>query len=138
MKTKFDTADIYSNLYADDFEFIKLRAKFVLKIELTPYRVAYIYTPADEAEGYGVSDFTLSRGMVGVMADIRGIHTWVNFTESGDTVLCEIRSNRYNINPIATKYGGGGHKKASGATLKSKEEAMLLLEDLKSLSEEDV
>ncbi|MBR5817977.1 MAG: bifunctional oligoribonuclease/PAP phosphatase NrnA, partial [Clostridia bacterium] len=49
------------------------------------------------------------------------------------SVLCEIRSNKYNINPIAVKYSGGGHKKASGATLKSKNEAMMLLSDLNAL-----
>ena len=96
----------------------------------------HIYTTLDEAKAYGADTFTLSRGMVNVMADIRGIDTWVNFTESESGVFCEIRSNRYNINPVATKYGGGGHQKASGATLKDKEEAMALLEDLKSISEE--
>lgn len=134
----FSISDIYQNLYADELSMMQLRAKYTLKIQTTPEGVAYIYTPADEAQGYGVSDFTLSRGMVNVMSDIRGIHTWVNFTESENGVLCEIRSNRYNINPIATKYGGGGHKKASGATLKGKDEAMALLEDLKSLSEENI
>ena len=68
------------------------------------------------------------------MSDIRGVDSWVNFTETDDGVLCEIRSNKYNINPIAVKYGGGGHAKASGATLKNKEEAMQLLEDLNNLS----
>ncbi len=131
----FAITDIYQNLYADDLSMMQLRAKYTLKIQTTPQGVAYIYTPADEAKSYGVSDFTLSRGMVGVMSDIRGIHTWVNFTESESGVLCEIRSNRYNINPVATKYGGGGHQKASGATLKSKEEAMALLADLNALSE---
>ena len=134
----FSISDIYQNLYADELSMMQLRAKYTLKIQTTPEGVAYIYTPADEAQGYGVSDFTLSRGMVNVMSDIRGIHTWVNFTESENGVLCEIRSNRYNINSIATKYGGGGHKKASGATLKDKDEAMALLEDLKSLSEENI
>ena len=114
---------------------MQLRAKYVLKIRTTKQRVAYIYTPIEEAKSYGVDDFTLSRGMVNVMSDIRGIDTWVNFTESENGVLCEIRSNRHNINPIATKYGGGGHQKASGATLKNKNEAMELLEDLKALSE---
>ena len=50
-------------------------------------------------------------------------------------MLCEIRSSKHNINPIAVKYGGGGHQKASGCTLKDREEAMQLLEDLNSLSE---
>ena len=135
MERGFDTADIYRNLYSDDLSFIQLRAKYTLKIQTTPHRVAYIYTDRAEAKSYGVSDFTLSRGMVNVMGEIRGIDTWVNFTETEGGVLCEIRSSRYNINPIAVKYGGGGHQKASGCTLQDREEAMLLLNDLNSLSE---
>ena len=138
MEREFDLTDVYSNLYADELSSMQLRAKFTLKIQTTPEGVAYIYTPLEEAKSYGVDNFTISRGMVNTMGDIRGIHSWVNFTETEAGVLCEIRSNRYNINPIATKYGGGGHKKASGATLKNKEEAMALLEDLKRLSEENV
>ena len=79
--------------------------------------------------------FTISRGMVSTMSDLRGVDTWVNFTETEDKVLCEIRSAKYNINPIAVKYGGGGHAKASGASLKNKEEAMALLADLNALSQ---
>lgn len=138
MEREFNTTDIYQNLYADELFFIQLRAKFTLKIQTTPHRVAYIYTTLDEAKSYGADDFTLSRGMVNVMSEIKGIDTWVNFTESANGVLCEIRSNKYNINPIATKYGGGGHQKASGATLKGREEAMALLEDLNSLSEDSI
>ena len=134
MKTKFDTGEIYSNLYVDDLEFIKLRAKFVLKINVTPYRVAYIYTPIEEAKSYGVDYFTISRGMVNTMGDIRGVDIWVNFTETEDGVLTEIRSSKFNINPVATKYGGGGHAKASGATLKDKAEAMSLLADLNAFN----
>ena len=74
--------------------------------------------------------FTISRGMVNTMSDIKGVDIWVNFTETDKGILVEIRSSKFNINPVATKYGGGGHAKASGATLKNKEEAMMLLEDL--------
>ncbi len=137
MERSFDTADIYRNLYTDELSFIQLRARFVLKIETTPHRVAFIYTDRAEAEGYGVSPFTLSRGMVNVMGEVRGIDTWVNFTETADGVLCEIRSNRYNINPIAVKYGGGGHRKASGATLHDRDEAMSLLADLNALAQSE-
>ena len=135
MEQRFDTNDIYRNLYADDFSFIRLRAQYVLKIEFTGHRVAYIYTPLEEAKSYGVDQFTLSRGMVNVMGEIRGVDIWVNFTETEDGVLCELRSSVHNINPIAVKYGGGGHKKASGATLKNREEAMMMLEDLNRVSE---
>ena len=136
MERKFETADIYRSLYADELFFIQLRAKFTLKIQLATPKVAYIYTDKEEALSYGADNFTISRGMVNVMGEIRGVANWVNFTETDDGVLCEIRSNKHNINPIAVKYGGGGHQKASGATLKSREEAMALLADLIALSEE--
>ena len=132
----FDTADIYRNLYSDELFFIQLRAKFVLRINVTPDRVGYIYTTKEEAAEYGADSFTLSRGMVNVMSEVKGIDSWVNFTETESGVLCEIRSSLYNINPIAVKYGGGGHQMASGATLKNREEAMSLLEDLNALGRE--
>jgi phosphoesterase RecJ-like protein len=133
MTVKFDTGDIYTNLYADDFKFIKLRAQFTLKIEFYGGGIAYIYTPLEEAKSYGVDSFTLSRGMVNTMGEIRGVDIWVNFTETEEGVLCELRSSKYNINPIAVKHGGGGHAKASGATLKSRAEAMEMLAELKEL-----
>ena len=134
MEHEFSTTDIYRNLYADDFKYIKLRAQFVLKVKFTEQNVAYIYTTLDEAKACEADTFAISRGMVGVMSDIRGVDIWVNFTETEDGVLCEIRSSIYNINPIAKKYGGGGHAKASGATLKNREEAMALLADLNSIA----
>ena len=133
MERKFDTGDIYRNLYTDDFAFIRLRAQYVLKIKFTEKKVAYIYTDREEARSFGFDNFTLSRGMVNTMGEIRGVDIWVNFTETDEGVLCEIRSSLYNINPVAVKYGGGGHAKASGATLKNREEAMALLSDLEAL-----
>ena len=132
---EFDTNDIYRNLYADDFAHIRLKAEFVLKIKFTEHKVAYIYTTLEEAKATGADTFAISRGMVGTMAEIRGIDIWVNFTETEDGVLCEIRSSKYNINPVAVKYGGGGHKKASGATVADREEAMRMLADLDRMSE---
>ena len=131
----FDVNDIYANLYADDFSRIKLRAQYTLKIQFTPKNVAYIYTTKEELEESGADIFAISRGMVGTMGDIRGVNIWVNFTETENGVLCELRSNKYNINPIATKWGGGGHAKASGATVRNREEAMAMLEDLNQLME---
>lgn len=129
----FSTNEIYVNLYADDFEFIKLRASFILKVKFTDKKVGYIYTTKEEMRAINKDVFTISRGMVNTMADLKGVDIWVNFTESEESVLCEIRSSKYNINPIAVKYGGGGHAKASGATLPDRETAFLLLEDLNAL-----
>lgn len=132
----FDPNSIYVELYADDFNMIQLRASYVLKIQLAGDGVAYIVTTKDELQQLaekGVDSFTVSRGMVGTMSDIRGVDSWVNFTETEQGVLCELRSKKYNINPIATKYGGGGHAKASGATVPDLETAMKMVEDIKTL-----
>lgn len=130
MEQKFDTNEIFRNLYADDFESKKLRAQFTLKVQFTPKNVAYIYTTLDELKLLNKDIFSVSRGMVGIMSDTKGVDIWVNFTETENGVLCELRSSRFNINPIAAKYGGGGHAKASGATVADRETAMKMLQDL--------
>ena len=137
MAQPFDIGDIYGNLYADDLQNVKNKAHFLLKIQKTEKPVAYIYTDLEEVRSLGMDTFSISRGMVGTMSDIRGIDIWVNFTETEKGVLCELRSSKYNINPIAVKYGGGGHAKASGATVKDRATAMAMLHDLELLTEEE-
>ena len=136
MEEKIDTEAIYKDLYADDFENKLRRAQFLLKVKFTPNRVAYIYTTLEELQDMGLDTFTVSRGMVNTMADIKGTEIWVNFTETERGVLCELRSAGVNINPIAVKYGGGGHAKASGATVADRATAMAMLEDLDKLTGE--
>ena len=133
----FDPNEIYCELYADELSNVQLRALYTLKIQVAGDGVAYIATTKDELDKLiaerGVDSFAISRGMVGTMADIRGIDSWVNFTETEQGVLCELRSKKYNINPIAVKYGGGGHAKASGATVPDLMTAMKMVEDIKAL-----
>ena len=136
MERSFDLNEIYRDLYSEDLEHLQKRASFIGKIRRGKGCVAYIYTTREEAAGLNMSTFAISRGMVSVMADIRGIDIWVNFTETDAGVLCELRSGKYNINPIAVKYGGGGHAKASGATVADRATAMEMLRDLEQLQEE--
>ena len=135
MEQKFDTNALFRDLYADDFSAKQLKAKFILKIQFSAKNVAYIYTTLDEFHALNTDTFTVSRAMVNTMADIRGVDIWVNFTETEKGVLCELRSSKYNINPIAVKYGGGGHQKASGATVADRETAMAMLADLDQIME---
>ncbi len=135
---KFDLNGLYAQLYADDFAYVRLKAQFVLKINFTADGVAYIYTTKEELPTYGVDTFTVSRGMVATMSDLKGVDIWVNFTETDKGVLVEIRSNKYNVQPVAVKYGGGGHAKACGATVENRETAMALLEDLNAIRRENL
>lgn len=136
MQQPIVTNEIYHSLYATDYEVMKVRAQFVLKIRFTEKNVAYIYTTREELDQIDSDLFGISRGMVSTMSDIRGVDIWANFTETDRGVLCELRSSRFNINPIAVKYGGGGHAKASGATLRDRDEAMAMLRDLDAMMED--
>lgn len=132
----FNPADIYSNLYVDSYENVKKRAQFVLSIRFTLDNVAYSYSDAQRVRELDMEPQSISRGFVNTMGDLKGVDAWVNFTECEQGVLCEIRSKNLNINQIAVAHGGGGHLKASGATLKDKQEAMQVLEELNALVRE--
>ena len=129
-----DLNTLHYNLYAEDFDEILQRADNMHKIKFTKNNVAYIYTAREDLPEKADAAPVVSSGMVSLMKDIKGVHVWVNFPESDDGIHCELRSNKYNINPVAVKYGGGGHKKASGCTVPDKATAMRLLHDLNALA----
>jgi bifunctional oligoribonuclease and PAP phosphatase NrnA len=131
----FDLSEVYNQLYIDELHMVRLRAQFALNFKVTGDQIAYIKNTKEDIARYETDFFTISRGMVNTMAGIRGIDIWVNFTEDevNNTVVAEIRSGKYNINQVAVKYGGGGHKLASGATLSGFDEADRMLEDLSKL-----
>lgn len=132
----FSATSIYNELYQDDFDNVKLRAEFVIAIRFTEHNVAYIYSDLARVAQTGMEAQAVSRGMVNCMGEIKGVNTWVNFTECEQGVLCEIRSKNRNINQIAVAHGGGGHLKASGATLKDRQEAQIVLDELDKLTQE--
>lgn len=131
----FNPGEIYANLYADTYENVKKRAQFVLSIQFTKNNVAYSYSDKARVKALGMEAQAVSRGYVNTMGDLKGVDAWVNFTECEQGVLCEIRSKNLNINQIAVAHGGGGHLKASGATLKDKQEALQVLDELDDLVE---
>ena len=65
---KFDTGSIFTELYADTYQNVLNRAKFVLKIRFTEKGTAYIYNTKEEVAQSGLEPFAVSRGMVGTMA----------------------------------------------------------------------
>ena len=131
----FNPAEIYSNLYVDTYENVRKRAEFVLSIKFSKNNVAYSYSDKERVAKLGMEAQSVSRGFVNTMGDLKGVDAWVNFTECEQGVLCEIRSKNLNINQIAVVHGGGGHLKASGATLKDRQEAMQVLDELDALVE---
>ena len=133
LEQEFDTNEIFRDLYSDTYENKKMKAQFILKAQFTPKRIAYVITTKDELAAMNVSTFTVSRAMVNTMADIKGTQIWANFTETENGILCELRSAKLNIQPIAVKYGGGGHAKACGCTAPDFDTVMAILRDLDNM-----
>lgn len=130
-----DKEFIYKNLYTESLEERQLKNWFANRFETTEHGVAYLKNGPEIYEKFNVDFFNISRGMVGVMAGIKEISIWCNFTydPANNTIVGEFRSRDISIVHIAKKYGGGGHDLACGATLNSFEEADLVIKDMDRL-----
>lgn len=102
------------------FKVVKIENKCVGIVEITNAM----------QEEFGVTAEFCSR-IASAMGKAKEIRAWVVFVEQPDGIIrVNLRSKEIFVNEIAEKYGGGGHKFASGATLSSWEVAAQLSADL--------
>ena len=130
-----DTETLYSRLYLDTLDYLKFKARIYNQIEITPNGVAYIYIDRTMQEEMGLS-LEQASACINNLDSIQGCICWIAFIESGDekgSVRVRLRSRFVCINSIAENYRGGGHARASGATVYSREEANALLRDADAL-----
>ena len=138
IKYGFNYLDLYNNIYFEDLKIVKLRAELISKFVISPKGVAYLINTTEDIKKYDIDIFTVSRGMVNIMSGIRGIDVWANFTQDEDgQYIVELRCNsKYSVNGVATKFGGGGHKQASGCMIASYDDIKLVIAELEKLLEE--
>lgn len=134
-----DAQYIYRNLYVETLESRLMKNYFQAKMQLTKNNVGYMINDKDVFDKFDVDTFTVSRGMVNLMAGIDKVRIWANFTYDRATgkVVCEFRSRDIIIVDIAKKYGGGGHAFACGATIDNFEVVKEVLNDFDNLLEEN-
>ncbi|MBZ6526239.1 bifunctional oligoribonuclease/PAP phosphatase NrnA [Aerococcaceae bacterium DSM 111021] len=112
---------------------------FVLdQIKVDETGVAHILINQDDLVRYGISEEEANTS-VGIPGSIEGVKTWALFIEQqGNNPYwrVRVRSKGPEINQVAAKYNGGGHPKASGASVYSKEEMNNLIEDLSKVTKE--
>ena len=137
IKNKANIEYIYNNLYIDNLSNVLLKAKMTLKYQILDSGIAFIKNTYQECQELNIDPLILGKTIISNMSGIKEIKIWATFNElENGKVVCEIRSNKYNINKIATKYGGGGHTQASGATIDSFEVADLMIKDFIELIQE--
>ncbi len=136
MEKGADLQGIYESLYQENMQTKKLKAYATMAMEVTEKGVAYLKNDKSLKHQYGVSSFTISRGLVGQMGGIEGIPLWANFTEYDDgSIVCELRSKEIPVVDVAKAFGGGGHQLACGCTVSDWEATDKVLSALDALLE---
>lgn len=82
----------------------------------TYQNVIYYVMSQAKMQELGLAPIEANR--VDLLANIAGFSIWIFFIENPDgTIRVRLRSNAKNVNQLAKAYGGGGHLRASGATI---------------------
>ncbi|HKM10071.1 MAG: bifunctional oligoribonuclease/PAP phosphatase NrnA [Bacilli bacterium] len=87
--------------------------------------VIYLLISKEQLATYHLSA-SKAGSMVNLIGNIKGFPIWAFFVENEDgTNHVEFRSNGPAVQPIALKYGGGGHALAAGVTLTNSESKLI-------------
>ena len=127
LDTGIDTETIFAHLGMDTPEKMAYKAWALRHIRYTENGVAYFYVSRRTAKRLNLSLEEISSG-VSFMDSIAGSLIWLGFFQYDDaSIRVRLRSRFTTVNGIASRYGGGGHPQASGATVHSKKEMKQLL-----------
>lgn len=129
-----DTQTLFSYLYTDGFETLKLKSYVYDHIRITPNGVAYIYIDEETQKKFNLTLEAASE-VVSDLKTIRGSLIWIAFIDNieKNNIRVRLRSRFLGINELGNKYHGGGHMTSAGATVYSKEEMFALIEDADKL-----
>lgn len=133
--TNIDFTKLYSYLYQRPITEVRFEGYIYQNLTLTDNGVAYIKLTDKLMKEYGV-DSAAAGNMINDLKFVNEIIVWVFLSEDvkSGLIRANIRSVGPYINDIATKYGGGGHKYASGVKLKSWNDADNLINDLDDIT----
>ena len=131
-----DTDHLYANLYLREFESFKFEAHIHKKMKISESGVASVYVTKAMQEQFGLSNEEAS-ATVSYMDSIKGSLIWIAFIDNADgSIRVRLRSRFVTVNELASRYHGGGHACASGATVYSKKEMNQLLREANALLKE--
>ncbi len=128
-----ETEPIYSRLYLDDFGTMPYRAYVCGNVRKTENGVLSFYIDQKTQKELGLSREQASDGLL-YMEGIRDCLIWLAFIENEDgTIRVRLRSRFVTVNGLASRYRGGGHDRASGATVYSLDEMEALIAEADEL-----
>ncbi len=136
-KYKLDIESLYKKLYAKPLSEVRLMGYIASNMHVDKYGFAYIKIEDDIIESLG-SDSSAASNMINDFNNIEDVLVWafVSRDEKNNSFRVNIRSRGPVINEIAAKYGGGGHKFASGVRNEDKDKIEELLKALSDACKE--
>lgn len=132
-----DFTSLYKILYQRPMVEVRFEGYIYQNLTLTDNGVAYIKITDKIMKEYNV-DSAAAGNMINDLKFVNEIMVWIFLSEDikSNLIRANIRSVGPYVNDVATKYGGGGHKYASGVKLKTWEDADKLVDDLDNLIKE--
>ena len=122
-----DTESLFARLYLEDYDYFKYEAYVYEHMQRSEHGVAYLFVTREMQERFRLSREAASN-TISLMDSIKGCLIWLAFIDNGDgSIRVRLRSRFTQVQPLATRYNGGGHDKAAGATVYSWEEAERLV-----------
>ena len=133
-ETNIDFTSLYKILYQRPISEIRFEGYIYQNLILTENGVAYIKITDRKLKEFGV-DSAAAGNMINDLKFVNEIVVWVFLTEDikSNLIRANIRSVGPYINDVATKFGGGGHKYASGVKLKTWDDSDKLINELDNL-----
>ena len=133
-ETNIDFTSLYKILYQRPISEIRFEGYIYQNLTLTENGVAYIKITDRKLKEFGV-DSAAAGNMINDLKFVNEIVVWVFLTEDikSNLIRANIRSVGPYINDVATKFGGGGHKYASGVKLKTWDDSDKLINELDNL-----
>lgn len=130
-KTGINFVELYHYLYDRNINEIKFHGYISENLNVTENGLAYINISSDILNKYNVDAATPSN-MINDFSNIKDVYAWVFITydEKNSIYKINIRSKGPVINMTAAKYGGGGHKMASGIRIKDESMISNIIKDL--------
>lgn len=125
----FDRTALYNSMYDVTEKIARMRGYILQNFEISKSGATSIKITQEILDEFGISSVETG-GLVGTLGDIQGVKAWIIFIEEKYIIRARIRSKGPVINTLANKYNGGGHPLASGASVKSWEEADELAKEL--------
>lgn len=129
LRYNFNMSEILDKLDVSSEKMMRFRSFIFKNYDVYHDGVAYLKITKKDMEEYDIEPGEVSSG-VNLIRSLEGLIAWCFAIDEGNKIRVRLRSKGPSINQIAEKYSGGGHKLASGATVKNWDEFDDLLDDL--------